>query len=136
MNIGQAAIASGINAKMIRHYEGIGLIKAATRSASGYRHYDDSDLNILGFIKRARTLGFPTKNIKTLLALWQGHRPSAEVKAVALAHLTELDAKIVELQKMRDVLVHLASHCHGDARPACPILEGLSLSDSHELAHT
>lgn len=126
MNIGEAATASGVNAKMIRHYEGIGLIKAAKRSSSGYRHYDNSDLNVLSFIKRARTLGFPIKDIKRLLALWQGHRPSAEVKKIAIAHIAELDTKIHELQQMRDFLVHLADHCHGDARPTCPIIDDLA----------
>jgi len=126
MNIGQAAAASGVNAKMIRHYESIGLIEAAERSASGYRRYDRSDLNVLGFIKRARTLGFAIKDIKKLLALWQGHRPSAEVKKVALAHIAQLDTRIVELQQMRDVIRHLADHCHGDARPTCPILRNLA----------
>jgi Cu(I)-responsive transcriptional regulator len=126
MNIGQAAAASGLNAKMIRHYESIGLIKAAARSISGYRHYDQSDLSVLGFIRRARRLGFAIKDIKRLLALWQGRRPSAEVKKVALGHIAELDARIEELREMRDSLRHLADHCHGDDRPTCPIIDSLA----------
>ena len=133
MNIGQAAAASGVNAKMIRHYESIGLIKPAARSGSGYRTYGDDDIHVLAFIKRARKLGFSVESIKRLLGLWQGRKPSADVKKVALAHIAELDARIAELHGMRDTLSHLAHHCHGDARPSCPILDdlaGVSAPDS------
>jgi Cu(I)-responsive transcriptional regulator len=126
MNIGEAAAASGVNAKMIRHYESIGLIKSAARTASGYRTYSQDDLHILAFIKRARKLGFAIEDIKRLLALWQGRKPSAEVKKVALAHIAELEARIAELHGMRDTLRHLADHCHGDSRPTCPILDDLA----------
>lgn len=129
MNIGHAAAASGISAKMIRHYESIGLIEPAERSASGYRHYSELDVNVLGFIKRARALNFPTKDIKRLLALWQGRRPSAEVKSLALAQIATLDATIADLQRMRDGLRALADHCHGDERPNCAILDDLSHAD-------
>jgi Cu(I)-responsive transcriptional regulator len=126
MNIGQAAAASGVNAKMIRHYESIGLIKSAARSEGGYRLYDQTDLHVLAFIKRARKLGFSIEAIRHLLALWQGRRPSAEVKKVALAHIAELEVRIAELHGMRDTLRHLAEHCHGDMRPTCPILDDLA----------
>jgi len=126
MNIGEAAAASGVKAKMIRHYEGIGLIKSAARTESGYRTYGPDDLHVLAFIKRARKLGFAIDDIKRLLALWQGRRPSAEVKKVALAHIAELEARIAELNGMRDTLRHLADHCHGDGRPTCPILDDLA----------
>ncbi len=126
MNIGEAATASGMNAKMIRHYESIGLIKSAARSAGGYRTYSRDDLHILAFIKRARKLGFSIDAIRKLLALWQGRKASGEVKKVALAHIAELEARIAELHGMRDTLRHLADHCHGDARPTCPILDDLA----------
>ena len=131
MNIGEASAASGINAKMIRHYERIGLIKQAARSAGGYRTYDEQDLHVLAFIKRARRLGFSIEGIRGLLALWQGRRPSAEVKKVALEHMAELDARIAELRAMRDTLSTLVDHCHGDARPSCPILEDLAGKAPH-----
>jgi MerR family transcriptional regulator, copper efflux regulator len=126
MNIGQAAAASGVNAKMIRHYESIGLIVPAERSESGYRLYSQSDLHVLSFIKRARKLGFSIKDIQRLLALWQEQRPSADVKRLALAHVAELDTRIAELQGMRNTLRNLANKCNGDARPTCPILEDLA----------
>ncbi|MEJ0051243.1 MAG: Cu(I)-responsive transcriptional regulator [Methylovirgula sp.] len=126
MNIGEAAAASGVNAKMIRHYESIGLIAPVERSESGYRLYGQSDLHVLSFIKRARKLGFSIKDIQRLLALWQEQRPSADVKRLALAHVSELDARIAELQGMRNTLRHLANKCNGDARPTCPILEDLA----------
>ncbi|HEY1720828.1 MAG TPA: Cu(I)-responsive transcriptional regulator [Magnetospirillaceae bacterium] len=126
MNIGQAASASGVNAKMIRHYESIGLIKTAARSDGGYRTYSTDDFHILAFIKRARKLGFSIDDIKRLLALWQGRKSSAEVKKVAMAHIEELEARIAELHGMRGTLRHLVDHCHGDARPTCPILDDLA----------
>jgi len=127
MNIGEAAAASGVTAKMIRHYESIGLIEAAPRTESGYRRYGDDEVNVLRFVRRARSLGFSIKDIGALLVLWRDRtRSSAEVKSVALARIAELDGKIAELKGMRDALHHLASHCHGDARPACPILDDLA----------
>lgn len=131
MNIGQAAQASGISAKMIRYYEGVGLIPQARRSASGYRVYSAADGHALKFVQRARSLGFSVEQMRELLSLWQDRsRASANVKAVALAHVTALDEKIAALRTMRETLTHLAAHCHGDDRPDCPILEGLS--EGHE----
>ncbi len=126
MNIGEAAAASGVNAKMIRHYERIGLIAPSKRSDSNYRRFDETAVHQLRFVSRARRLGFAIKDIRTLLTLWQTHRPSAEVKNVALSHLASLDARIAELRQMREVIASLADTCHGDARPECPILEDLA----------
>ncbi|MNL45174.1 HTH-type transcriptional regulator HmrR [compost metagenome] len=126
MNIGEIAKASGVNAKMIRHYESIGLIPKAKRTDSGYRSYSENDIHILRFVKRGRSLGFAMKEIKTLIGLWRNKtRASKEVKTLALAHLKELDSKIAEMQEMANTLRNLASHCHGDNRPDCPILEDL-----------
>lgn len=126
MNIGQAAKASGVNAKLIRYYEGIGLIPEAARTASGYRVYTPHEVNILRFVKRARTLGFSLEHIQHLVGLWQDKgRESAEVKRIALEHVAELEAKIAEMQAMSDTLQELANACHGDHRPDCPILRDL-----------
>jgi MerR family transcriptional regulator, copper efflux regulator len=127
LNIGSAAAASGVSAKMIRHYEAIGLLPAAGRTVAGYRIYRDSDVHTLRFIRRARELDFSMKEIAALLGLWQNRRrASADVKKLAAKHLQALDEKIRELQSMRDSIAHLAGHCHGDGRPACPILEDLA----------
>lgn len=127
MNIGQAAEASGVSAKMIRYYEATGLIPRATRSGSGYRHYNENDVHTLRFVRRARDLGFSVEQIADLLALWRDRgRASADVKAVALEHVAGLKAKIAELQDMARTLEHLATHCHGDDRPDCPILKDLA----------
>ena len=129
MNIGQAAAASGISAKMIRHYESIALIRQSARSESGYRTYTENDLHTLRFIKRARSLGFSLDQIRDLLSLWNdAHRASADVKTIALQHVAELEKRITELTEMRNTLAHLADCCHGDDRPDCPILQGLAAS--------
>lgn len=126
MNIGQAAEASGVSAKMIRYYESIGLLPAADRSPSGYRKYSASDIHRLKFVRRARDFGFPMEQIVELLALWSDRsRPSSEVKRIALAHMAELDAKITHLRALQKSLKALAASCHGDHRPDCPILDEL-----------
>lgn len=130
MNIGTAARASGVSAKMIRYYEEIGLLPQADRTAAGYRVYGPRELHTLRFIRRSRGLGFSMPQIAALLALWQDKgRSSAEVKAIAMDHVAELDAKIAELASIRDTLKHLAGCCHGDDRPDCPILDGLALDE-------
>lgn len=127
MNIGQAAKASGISEKMIRYYESIGLISQVHRTEAGYRVFGEKDIYALRFISRARSLGFSVEQMGNLLALWQDrHRASADVKAVAQAHIEELDNKIEKLMSMRRTLQHLAEHCHGDHRPDCPIIGDLA----------
>lgn len=125
--IGQAADLTGVTPKMIRHYESLGLIPRARRTAGDYRVYSEKDLHSLRFIKRARGLGFSVKEIQALLGLWRNQRrASAEVKRLALEHIAELDAKIEEMKSMRATLANLADHCHGDSRPDCPILDDLA----------
>lgn len=127
MNIGDAARASGVSAKMIRHYESLGLVVAPTRSDAGYRVYADRDVHVLRFIRHSRDLGFSLEQIRALLGLWQDRaRPSREVRALAQAHLAELEAKLAELQAMKATLAHLVQCCHGDDRPDCPILDTLA----------
>lgn len=127
MNIGEAARASGVSAKMIRHYESLGLVPGVARSASGYRQYDDETLHTLRFIRRARDLGFDMKEIAALLQLWRNRRrSSAEVKRIALAHAADLQRRIEAMQAMQRTLQHLAHCCAGDARPDCPILDDLA----------
>jgi Cu(I)-responsive transcriptional regulator len=126
-NIGEAAKASGVSAKMIRHYEENGLLPRAGRTVAGYRIYRDADIHVLRFVRRARDLGFSLKEIKSLLGLWSNRRrTSADVKRLALVHVEALDAKIAEMQAMRRTLAALAASCHGDERPDCPILDDLS----------
>ncbi len=127
MNIGEAASASGVSAKMIRHYESIGLIGAARRTDAGYRVYARQDVQVLQFIHRARVLGFSLDQIRELLALWQDKgRASADVRALARAHIEELNRKIAEMEAMRRTLERLAASCHGDSRSDCPILDDLA----------
>lgn len=125
MTIGEAASRSGVSAKMIRHYEAIGLIEAERR-ANGYRSYGPQDVAVLRFIRHARDLAFPLEDIRRLLALWRDRsRASAEVKRMALAHVEALEAKAAALAAMAESLRHLANHCSGDDRPECPILAEL-----------
>lgn len=123
MKIGQAASASGISERMIRHYEKIGLVPTAARRDSGYRDYDSTDVHTLTFIGRARDLGFSVEEIRKLLELWQDRsRASHDVKELALARAAELKRKERALHEMRRSLEHLAGTCHGDERPDCPII--------------
>lgn len=127
MNIGTAARQSGVPPKTIRYYESVGLIQPAERSASGYRVYDRNDVETLRFVQRARSLGFSVEEVGSLLALWRDRaRSSAEVKALAAQRVADIDQKLAELGEMRDTLVHLMEGCRGDARPDCPILQGLA----------
>lgn len=127
LNIGEAAKASGVSSKMIRHYEAIGLISAARRTEAGYRLYGQRDVQVLQFIHRARALGFSLEQIRELLALWQDKsRASADVRALARSHIGQLERKIAEMEAMKRTLAKLAASCHGDARPDCPILDDLA----------
>jgi Cu(I)-responsive transcriptional regulator len=116
-----------VSAKHIRHYESIGIIPKASRALSGYRTYSDREVNILKFVKRSRSLGFSMEEIKKLVSLWRNKkRTSQEVKKLATKHIDELEQKITELQSMVETLKHLATNCHGDERPDCPILDELA----------
>jgi Cu(I)-responsive transcriptional regulator len=127
MNIGQASRRSAVSAKMIRHYESLGLLPKVPRTAAGYRQYDDPSVHTLRFIRRARDLGFGIKEIETLLGLWRNRRrASGDVKRIALAHAADLQRRIDEMAAMKRTLEHLAHCCHGDARPECPILDDLA----------
>ncbi len=127
MNIGEAAKLSGINAKLIRHYEAIGIIPKAGRSEAGYRTYSENEVHILTFVKRSRSMGFSMKEIKKLVSLWRNKsRASSEVKNLATKHIDEMEKKIQELQELVKSLKHLSRTCHGDNRPDCPILNDLA----------
>lgn len=127
MNIGQASAASGVSAKMIRYYESIGLVPAADRRDSGYRDYGPKDLHRLRFIRHARDLNFGMDQIRALLRLWSDDaRSNADVKAIALGHIAELEQRATQLQEMAGALRKLAGACEGDGRPDCPIIAGLA----------
>ena len=127
MNIGEAAAASAVSAKMIRYYEGIGLLPPAERTPAGYRRYGAAELQTLRFLKRARSLGFSVGQMRELLALWRDEgRASADVKRLALAHVAALEAKAREIAEISGALRHLAEQCGGDGRPDCPIIDQLA----------
>ena len=127
MNIGQASRASGVSVKMIRHYEALRLLPKVARTLANYRIYGDNDVHTLRFIRRARMLGFPMKDIQELVGLWQNRsRSSAAVKKIAGKHVDALETRVAEMQEMVRTLEHLVRHCHGDHRPECPILEDLA----------
>jgi Cu(I)-responsive transcriptional regulator len=136
MNIGQAARASGVSAKMIRHYESIGLVPRADRRDSGYRDYGAPDLHRLGFIRHARDLGFSLERIRVLLGLWSDPgRSNADVKAIARAHVRELEERARQLNEMADALRTLADACDGDGRPDCPIIASLETGADAPACH-
>ncbi len=124
MNIGEAAAASGVSAKMIRYYEQNGLTPTAVRAESGYRTYSARDVHMLRFVRRSRDLGFSLDAIGNLLSLWRDRsRQSADVKRLALAHVESFRRKADELADMANTLENLAANCSGDHRPDCPILD-------------
>jgi MerR family copper efflux transcriptional regulator len=126
-NIGEAARRSGVSAKMVRHYESLGLLPSVHRTEAGYRQYGDSEVHTLRFIRRARDLGFSMDEIAQLLKLWQNRRrSSAEVRRIASRHIDDLSRKLAEMEAMRRTLQHLVHCCHGDDRPDCPILDELA----------
>ena len=127
LNIGQAAARSGVSAKMIRHYESVGLFPETTRTDAGYRQYADKEVSTLRFIRQSRDLGFSIEQIRELLGLWlDRQRPSRQVRALAQAHIEELDEKLKGLHAMKATLEHLVHCCRGDDRPECPIIETLA----------
>ena len=126
MNIKEVALRAGLPAKTIRYYEEIGLL-TADRAAQGYRDYSSEDIHRLRFVQRSRSLGFSVEECRQLLSLYTDRdRASADVKAIATEKLGEIDRKIAELTGLREMLGHLVENCHGDARPDCPIIDGLS----------
>lgn len=128
MNIGALAKQTGIAAKTIRYYETVGLLAAPPRSEGNYRVYGERDLATLRFVQRARHLGFSIKEVGDLVALWRDQqRASADVRALATAHLGEIERKLAELEAMRATLRHLITRCHGDRRPDCPIIDELAV---------
>ncbi len=130
MNIGSVAEITGLPAKTIRYYEDIGLIPKAVRAENGYRYYGDADVQTLRFIQRARHLGFSVKDVGNLVTLWNDkNRASADVKAMALRHIEEVEKRITELESIRKTLLHLTDQCHGDDRPDCPIIEDFALGE-------
>lgn len=127
VNIGQAARLSGVSAKMVRHYESLGLLPRVGRTGSGYRQYSQAEVHTLQFIKRSRELGFSMDEIAELVSLWQNRRrTSASVRRIAQKHATELAQRIEAMQAMQRTLTHLIHCCHGDDRPDCPILDDLA----------
>ena len=127
VNIGEAARLSAVSPKMVRHYEGLGLLPRVARTDGGYRQYGEADVHTLRFIKRSRDLGFSMEEIGELVGLWQNRRrASANVRRIAQKHADELAQKIAAMQEMQKTLGHLIHCCHGDERPECPILEDLA----------
>ncbi|WP_282153785.1 Cu(I)-responsive transcriptional regulator [Ruegeria atlantica] len=125
MNIGDVSNQTGLPAKTIRYYEEIGLVKPL-RDDNGYRSFRSQDVHKLNFLGRARALGFTIEDCRTLMALYEDEtRASADVKKVARAHMAQIEAKIADLNAMRDTLSHLIDACAGDDRPDCPILQDL-----------
>ena len=136
--IGEAARRAGVSARMVRHYESLGLLPQVGRTDSGYRQYTEADVHALRFIGRARSLGFSMEEIRELMGLWQDQaRASSQVKRIAQAHIDDLAERIAAMQAMQRTLQSLVQCCHGDQRPECPILDDLAAAgDSHQHAQT
>lgn len=125
MNIGQVSNMTGLQAKTIRYYEEIGLVRPLRRE-NGYRSFSENDAHKLIFLARARALGFAIEDCRDLLELWENkNRASGDVRRIAVDHLAHIDAKIANLKEMRQTLSRLVDSCRGDNRPDCPILKDL-----------
>lgn len=126
MNIGEAADRTNLPPKTIRYYEEIELV-TPERGGNGYRRYSEKDIYRLRFLQRARSLGFSIGECRLLLSLYKDEqRASADVKALALDKVAQIDAKISDLQSLRSTLSTLAEKCHGDSKPDCPIIDDLA----------
>ena len=135
-NIGQAAARSGVSAKMVRHYESLGLLPRIARTGSGYRQYTDNEVHALRFIRRSRDLGFSMVEIAELLKLWHNRRrASADVKRIALVHVADLERRMEEMAAMKRTLETLVRACHGDHRPDCPSLDQLGETEGAPRGH-
>lgn len=133
MNIGRLAELTGVSAKMIRHYEAIGLTPKASRTMSGYRMYTDNDVHTVRFVRQARDLGFSTRQIAGLLSLWRDRRrPSSKVKVMAQEQIRDLEQRLLQMQSIKATLEHLVHCCRGDDRPECPILDALATSSANQ----
>lgn len=126
LTIGNVARRVGIRPSAIRYYEKQGMLQPAVRGSNGYRFYSDDAVNLLRFVKRAQSLGITLKEIKPLLNLAsRGQRPCSHVKQITRNHLEEIDAKIHELQALRDELRSLLRRKGGRTRrnEVCPIIQ-------------
>lgn len=133
--IGVAAQRAGISARMVRHYESLGLISGVARTDSGYRQYTEADVHALHFIRRSRDLGFSMEEIAELLGLWHDHsRASSQVKRIAQQHIDNLSERIAQMQAMQRSLQTLVSCCQGNDRPDCPILDDLAAGQAEHPA--
>ena len=127
MNIGKAAVLSGLTVKTVRYYSDIGIISPHVNNNTGYRDFSEFDWAKLQFLAKARKFDFSLDDCRDLLALYENkERSSKEVKALTLEKIAEIDTKLSELQMLREQLSTLATACHGDNRPNCPILDALS----------
>ena len=125
--IGEAARRAGVSARMVRHYESLGLLPPVARTEAGYRLYGEKEVHTLRFIRRARDLGFSMEEIAGLLALWQDRsRASSQVKQIAQRHIDDLAERIAAMQAMQRSLQALVGCCQGNDRPDCPILDDLA----------
>ncbi|KAA3619230.1 MAG: MerR family transcriptional regulator, partial [Proteobacteria bacterium] len=116
---------SGLPVKTVRYYDEAGLVRAKRRQ-NGYRVYDTRSIHLLKFIQRARNLGFSLDECRSLLSLYlDRNRASADVKHLARQRVAEIDRRIAELMKLKEVLDGLIEACSGDERPDCPILQSL-----------
>ena len=127
MNIGKAAKLSGLTVKTLCYYANINLVTPYQDIKTAYRDYLDEDVAKLQFIGKARHFNFSIEDCRELMSLYEDkNRSSKEVKALTLEKISEIDKKLIELKNLRDQLNHLATNCHGDNKPDCPILDALA----------
>ena len=127
MNIGKAAKLSNLTVKTVRYYADIGLVRPLKNKSTGYRDFSNDDLARLQFVAKARKFNFSIQECEELLSLYSDkNRSSKAVKVLTLEKISEIDAKLIELNELRHQLSFLANNCKGNDRPECPILDALA----------
>lgn len=109
MNIKQAADMFGLSVDTLRYYERVGVIPPVHRNESGYRDYKTSDLNWVYLVKNLRNAGLSVESLiefATLAQLRETQNVEAAQKQVLVDQLKELDEKLAEMKKVRELLVY------------------------------
>lgn len=133
---GELARRTGVNIETIRYFENIGVLATPDRTEGGHRVYDEEHVRTLGFVRRARNLGFTPQEVRAILALGgPGKALCGEVRKIAEHHLEQVRTKLADLAELERLLTGTIQHCSGEAAPVCAVMDLIEVSTSAETAH-